>query len=177
MVNHLDNILGFSQLHPTSSTSLAPLTPPTVQRDSPAIGEDRSHDWSCSDSEDSDNDGDNDNDRQAIQAPSRALELDSPDAINAFTINTARNLGLTANGEKSLIQFSQVFLFSPPTFTTFTRCLKLDLRSSLIYQQATLIKLGETHLRYGSAVTTQGSGANDQLALPDQINVIYCDFS
>ena len=66
------------------------------------------------DSETSDNNSDNvlqhgDNDDQ------------DPNGIAAFTISTARNLRLTADGERSLLQFSRVF-FSP--LTLCLQCLR-----------------------------------------------------
>ena len=48
------------------------------------------------------------------------------------------------------------------------------MKSALVYQQATLIKLNETHMRHGSMTTTteQGSGVNERLALTREIRVI-----
>jgi len=59
--------------------------------------------------------------------------------------------------------------------TTFTECPELDVRSALIYQQATLIKLSETYSRHASATTVKGSGADDKLVITEKINVICND--
>ncbi|KAF9786364.1 hypothetical protein BJ322DRAFT_1108214 [Thelephora terrestris] len=75
----------------------------------------------------------------------------SPNDVSAFAINAARNLRLTADGENSLIQFSQ-----------------LDTRLALIYQQATLIKMSEAYSRL-EHTTTQGSQSSDELVLTKKI--------
>jgi len=168
MASVLNDIVDFSQLQRTptapgmASASLVPL----MRQDPPAND----------DTDELSSNPEDDNEDENLQTPSSAQN--SPDAVAAFTINTARNLRLTADGEKSLLQFSQVF-FSPPrlvTLTTFAY-LKLDVRSALIYQQATLIKLNETHPHHGSvtATTAQGSGAGDRLVLTDEIKVINRD--
>ncbi|KAF9780506.1 hypothetical protein BJ322DRAFT_1164329 [Thelephora terrestris] len=84
----------------------------------------------------------------------QASTQNSRDAIAAFTINTARNLRLTTNGENSLIRFSQ--------------CIELDTRSALIYQQATLIKMSEAYSRLESAAM-EGSQTGEKLDLPKKI--------
>jgi len=104
MANVLDDIIDLRQLQPAPGTSLAPSTPGPMPQDPPPIGD--------NDEESSDSEGDDD--QQVIQTPSSTLELDPPDAVTAFTVGAARNLGLTANGEKSLLQFSRVFFFSIP---------------------------------------------------------------
>ncbi|KAF9784108.1 hypothetical protein BJ322DRAFT_895658 [Thelephora terrestris] len=78
----------------------------------------------------------------------QASTQNSRDTIAVFAVNTARNLRLTANGENSLIRFSQ-----------------LDMRSALIYQQATLIKMSEAYSRLESAAT-DGSQTGEKLDLP-----------
>ena len=82
----------------------------------------------------------------------------SPDTITVFTINTACNLRLTANGEKLLFQFSQVFFLSfCCRLMTLTQCFELNVKLALIYQQVTLIKLKETYSHHGPSMTTQES--------------------
>ena len=104
MASVLDDIINSSlQQVPTApNTSLVPSAPSTPMRpDSPA----NSSNESSSDSED-----------DIVDQGPQALSgiQDSPDPIAAFTINTARNFQLTANGEKSLLQFSRVFFLLPP---------------------------------------------------------------
>lgn len=103
MASVLNDIVDFGQLQHASTapnTTSTPLTPP-MHQDPPA----NSDADPSSSSEDDDND-DNDED---VQTPSSTQN--SPENVAAFTVNTARNLRLTADGEKSLLQFSQVFLF------------------------------------------------------------------
>jgi len=69
-----------------------------------------------------------DNEDEGTQTPSNTRN--SPDTVAAFAVNTARNLQLAAaDGEKSLLQSSQVFFFFSRlvTLTTFT-CLEIDAR-------------------------------------------------
>ena len=73
--------------------------------------------------------------------------LDSQNTVAAFTINVVRNLQLTINREKSLMEFSQVITPSSFLSAMLIKHLELDARSALIYQQATLIKMSETHSR------------------------------
>jgi len=104
MASILDDIIDFSQLQPAPGTSLAPSTPGPMPQNPPLISD--------NDEESSDSEGDDD--QQVIRTPSSTLELDPPDAVTAFAISAARDLGLTANGEKSLLQFSRVFFFFHP---------------------------------------------------------------
>ena len=65
------------------------------------------------DSENSDNDSDN-----GLQHGDNHDQ--DPNGIAAFTISTARDLRLTADGERSLLQFSRVFF---PPLTLCSQCL------------------------------------------------------
>ena len=101
MASFLDEIVGPNQsqqipaavINPSSGSS-----PPPVQQDFIANNDDES----SSDSDKSQN-GDGDQDTQ-----------DPPNAVTVFTVNTARNLRLTTNGEESLLRFSQVFFPRSP---------------------------------------------------------------
>ena len=79
--------------------SMDPPTPLalTLQQDSPARLE-------C-DSSESEMSQHGDEDQET---PAQTSTQGPPDAVASFTINTARNLRLTAGGENSLLQFSQV---------------------------------------------------------------------
>jgi hypothetical protein len=166
MASVLSDIFDFSQPQPapvTPDSTPTPSTMPLVQAhpDSPT-----NTDQNLSSDEDEDT------------QTSPAIQ-NSPNASATFAMNTARNLQLTADGEKSLLRFSQVFF--PPhlvTFTTFIG-LKLDVKSALVYQQATLIKLYERYMRDGSTLATisQGSGAGEPLVLTSEIKVIPMSFS
>lgn len=105
-------------------------------------------------------------DRQQEDQPSPSTR-GSPDNVAAFTLNTARSLQLTTDGERSLFQFSQVnfYLFYIIAFFSFGQ---LDTRSALIYQQAMIIKLNEVSSRREPLIATQGS---DRLVLTDEIKV------
>ena len=149
----------------TTSTALAPSTPSTCPV-SPA--NDSRHTTS---SEDDDEDEGN-------QAP--PVAQNSPDTSAAFAINTARNLRLSANGEKSLLNFSRVFFPLSYSCAKLFTCVKLDVKSALVYQQATLIKLNETQSVPATTTTAQGSGvSSDRLVLTSEIKVltfmISCD--
>jgi len=143
MSSFLNNIVDFSQLqHDSAAPGPSPSTPtPQRRQDSPATGD--NNNGSSSDSED-------ERGEQDDQPPPGTR--DSPRPVSAFAISTARNVRLTADGEKSLLQFSE-----------------LDTKSAMIYQQAMLIKLNENYLRRESATTTQGSEANSQLVLTNEI--------
>jgi hypothetical protein len=99
MSSFLNDIIANVPINP-STTSPTPLTL-QLQEDSPANLE---GDGSSSESEMSQH-GDEDQ-----EAPTQKSTQDRPD-VTAFTINTARNLRLTAGGETSLLQFSQVPVF------------------------------------------------------------------
>lgn len=83
--------------------------------------------------DDDDEDDDDDSDSGGSQAGDNGQEpsspagtLGSPNPIAAFTINTARNLQLTADGENSLLQFSQVLSFSFHLSPTMYSCAPLS---------------------------------------------------
>ena len=113
MSSVLDDIFDLGQLQhgPTvgpSNTLSTRLTPPGHQDPPIASGDgDGGDDGDSSSDSDQSQNGDN-----GRNPSSSAGTLGSPNPVAAFTINTARNLQLTANGENSLLQFSQVFLFS-----------------------------------------------------------------
>lgn len=86
------------------NNALAPSTLPT-QQNSPTPDND-------SDSP-SDSDSDRPGDTPEGQVNQSQVGTHSPhNALAAFTISTARDLRLTANGEKALIEFSQVSTLS-----------------------------------------------------------------
>ena len=106
MSSVLDDIIADA---PTST----PSTLPTQQNTQP-VSDDNDDSPLDSDPEGS-GDGTEDQDTQT-----QASGQDSCDTVAAFTINTARNLRLTADGEKSLIEFSQVFISSyPPVYIIY----------------------------------------------------------
>ena len=111
------------------------------------------------------------------ETPAQTSTQAPPDAVASFTINTARNLRLTAGGENSLLHFSQVSDCSPPLVRNFDTVLypKLDMRLALIYQQATLIKLSEMNSRLEAVATAQASGARDEQVLTNKIKVTNRD--
>ena len=159
MSSILDEIINLSQLQQESAVSnnLSLLSSmPSSQQGSPVNNEKES-----SNSEDEHGQ----QDRQEDQ-PSSSTQ-GSPDNVVAFTLNTARSLQLTTDGERSLFQFSQVnfHLFYIIAFFSFGQ---LDTRSALIYQQAMIIKLNEVSSRHEPLIATQGS---DQLVLTDEIKV------
>lgn len=107
MASVLSDIIDFSQPQRVPAeldTTLARPTSPMLQ-DPPVIND-------SDPSSDSEDDDDDDN----AHTPSGTLDSNP---VAAFTINTARNLRLTVAGEKSLLEFSQVFL--PSFYTTLTR--------------------------------------------------------
>ena len=55
------------------------------------------------------------------------------------------------------------------------KCFELDTKLALIYNQATLIKMSETHWSHASTPAIQGPGVSEQLVLTDKIVVIYPD--
>ena len=57
-------------------------------------------------------DPENDNEGESPETPSNSQN--SPDTGAIFAVSTAQNLQLTADGEKSLLQFSQVFFSFTP---------------------------------------------------------------
>ena len=163
MSSVLDEIVDFSQFQRDSApqdTPPSPSTPPMRQDSPPNGGE------SFSDSDD-------DNGEPGAQPLSGTH--DPPDSIAAFTINAARNHRLTTDGERSLLQFSQVISFPPfllITLTSLKQCVKLDTRSALIYQQATLIRLNEMYTRREPATTgVQRPETSNRLVLTDEIKV------
>ena len=93
-------IVDLSQLQRESAAPDTP-PPPSMQprrEDSPPNGGE-----SPSDSDDED---------EEPGAQSLSSAQDSPDGVAEFAINAARNLQLTTDGERSLLRFSQVVLFS-----------------------------------------------------------------
>lgn len=155
MASILNNILNLGELEHERAMITNVSTPPRHQEDSP---------------ESDDNSQDDDN-GQDITA--QAGTLSTAGDIAAFTISTARNLQLTTDGERSLLQFSQVFISPTILFTLLIQRLELNTRLVLIYQQAMLIKLIETYRHHESVMTIQGPEAGDQLVLMDEIKVIY----
>ena len=83
-----------------SNSSSTPLTPP-MQNIPPTLNNDN----------DSSSDSDSERSRNTPEAQVTQTQVstrDSRNTVAAFTINVARNLQLTINGEKSLMEFSQV---------------------------------------------------------------------
>ena len=165
MASVLDDIINSHNTQHTApnNTSLVLST----RQNSPGI---RSNN-SPSDSEDEDT-GNN----PVVQPPRSTVA--SPDNVTAFAINTARDLRLSADGEKALLQFSRVFFSSSHLFMMLTSRFELDTKSALIYQQASLIKLNEIYLRYGSSAMGQASQAgSEELVLTKAIMVFHHSFS
>lgn len=105
MSSFLDEIVNLNQLQNESAApiaSLPPLTQPMHQ------------DFAANSNNDS-SPGSGDEDREQDTQPPLSTQ-DSPDAVAAFTVNTSRNLRLTANGERSLLEFSQVAFSVPPSY-------------------------------------------------------------
>jgi hypothetical protein len=105
MSSVLANIVDLAQLQcepAMPNISLPPPTPP-VGRDPPE-----------NDAE-SPSDSEGEDEEPGVQP--RFGTQDCLNAVAAFTVTTARNLGLTPDGENSLLQFSQVILFPPFFFT------------------------------------------------------------
>ena len=168
MASVLDNIINSHHTqHPAPNNTLLVLPVPQVRQNSPRI----TSDGSSSDSEDEDT-GNN----PVVQPPPSTVA--SLDDVAAFTVNTARNLRLSADGENALLQFSRVFFSSSHLFSMFTLCFELDTKLALIYQQASLIKLNEIYLRYGSSALGQASQAGgEELILTKAIMVFHHSFS
>lgn len=95
MTSVLDDIVDLSQ--PQRVLAIASRTSSTpsllMQQDSPVNSGDLS--------------SDSDNEDQDTQTP--ASPQNPQAAVTPFAISAARNLGLSADGEKSLLRFSQVF--------------------------------------------------------------------
>jgi hypothetical protein len=53
------------------------------------------------------------------------------------------------------------------------KCVELDMRSALVYQQAMLIKLNETRSQHEPTMTTQGPETGNRLVLTKEIKVLY----
>lgn len=81
-------------------------SPPPAQLATPALRQESS---TTNPGSDDDSSSDSDGPPGGNGGPAGTQE--TSDAISAFTVNTARNLHLTANGENSLLQFSQVLSF------------------------------------------------------------------
>lgn len=93
-----------------NAATTSPTPPPQTQQNTPARSD--HNDDAISDFEGSHG---SDEDEEALAIQMQASIQDPAEAISAFTINTARNLRLTADGENSLLQFSQVL----PSFFHF----------------------------------------------------------
>lgn len=105
MSSFLDEIVNLNQLQNKSAVpiaSLPPLTRPMHQ------------DFAANSDNDS-SPGSGDEDREQDTQPPLSTQ-DSPDAVAAFTVNTSRNLRLTADGERSLLEFSRVAFSVPPSY-------------------------------------------------------------
>ncbi|KAF9779425.1 hypothetical protein BJ322DRAFT_1113237 [Thelephora terrestris] len=123
-----------------SDTSNTSLIPPTQQNTSTSSGSDGEMSSDTDPEELQDSTGNRNTQHQASTQNSR-------DTIAAFAVNTAR-------------------ITSPhQVFTTLTWRIELDMRSALIYQQATLIKMSEAYSRLESAAT-DGSQTGEKLDLP-----------
>lgn len=171
MASYLNVMIDLNHPQPIPIGASNPQSPGTLQtpRNSPSPVQTENDDGGP----DSDLDEEDDED-QAIQTPTDIQG--SSDTIAAFTISTARNLQLTNDGERSLLQFSQVF--SSPfhlSFTALTHCLELNTRLALIHQQAMLIKLSETYSRFESATTSRALDSGNQLVLTEAMKVTYGD--
>lgn len=109
MSSFLDKFVDLRQLQRESaapSAALQPLTQP-MHQDPPAESENDSRPGS----------GDEDEEQDTQHPPNTQ---DNSDTVAAFTVNTARNLRLTTDGERSLLQFSQVVFFSRDIFLHHT---------------------------------------------------------
>ena len=112
MASVLDDLLNFEQLQQASTTSAASLSSSAllVGANPPANNGNELPPTSDGDGDDDDNDDNDDNDNEGDVQPPPSTH-DSSDTVAAFTVSTARNLRLTTDGERSLLQFSQVSFF------------------------------------------------------------------
>ena len=113
MASVLDDLLNFEQLQQASTTSAASLSSSAllVGANPPANnGNELPPTSDGNGDDDNDDNDDNDNDNEGDMQPPPSTH-DSSDTVAAFTVSTARNLRLTTDGERSLLQFSQVSFF------------------------------------------------------------------